>query len=190
MSDLRDLIGEYWDLAYREGEKGLNYDFCGLAQDKWAEIDGAICELESRAQSEAVRVPDETTELLDKAAALLGMLRAVYLGSDDSCCDEDDVEFYRDIKGTEHRLRDAAENIQHPEQGREARDRPGLLDSSAAKDAFEEFVSAWFRENPTDARDRAVLATEDDGAYLDERVDFAWEAVWHFTFNAPPTDAD
>lgn len=44
---LKELIGDYWDLAYQEGKKGVDYDIDGKAFDKWSEILVAIEELKN-----------------------------------------------------------------------------------------------------------------------------------------------
>lgn len=56
MSNLRELIGEYWDIAYQEGAAGRVWDQGGVAQDKLSEIESAISELEAPVQSSATGV--------------------------------------------------------------------------------------------------------------------------------------
>ena len=50
MSELLNLVGEYWDLAYQEGSEGRNHDTKDdKGQKTWNNIESSVKELERKA---------------------------------------------------------------------------------------------------------------------------------------------
>lgn len=74
MTDLRELIGEYWNLAYKEGVEGRTHDTeAGDGQRVWLAINAAITAMEA----EAERLTTSRDAYKHDAEALLAIVKAI-----------------------------------------------------------------------------------------------------------------